>query len=314
MSSSFSWQTGDKILYIIPTDVIPPEVSSVQKIVGTEGTVKSICRTSIAGRIPEADATFNGVVSTAVSSIYHQHDFLAEISRILKPGGTLVLREPLLVEKLPEATVLRTESDLGSALLLAGFIDAKFRKTQADSVATFGTVQARVATFEIVGWKPNWELGAKATLSFAVKKPQTASVWKLSSEDTVEADISVKKPSTGGATSNVWKISDDGDDLDEQVDENALLNDEDLILPSSKKDDCEVGKGGKKKACKNCTCGRAEEEEQEKAQALPQTVPKELPKSSCGSCYLGDAFRCSTCPYMGLPPFKLDGDKVKLDV
>lgn len=61
----------------------------------------------------------------------------------------------------------------------------------------------------------------------------------------------------------------------------------------------------KSRACANCTCGRKPREEAA-AEPLPSTT------SGCGNCALGDAFRCASCPYTGLPPFGAD-EVVRLD-
>lgn len=50
----------------------------------------------------------------------------------------------------------------------------------------------------------------------------------------------------------------------------------------SKQDDCEVGAGGARKACKNCSCGRAEAEAKgEKVQLTKEMLDN--PQSSCGN-------------------------------
>uniref|UniRef100_A0A0A0LCG8 Anamorsin C-terminal domain-containing protein n=1 Tax=Cucumis sativus TaxID=3659 RepID=A0A0A0LCG8_CUCSA len=98
------------------------------------------------------------------------------------------------------------------------------------------------------------------------------------------------------------------DDDSDLIDEDSLLTEEDLKKPQLPVGDCEVS--STRKACKNCTCGRAEAEEKVEKLGLTSDL-LENPQSACGNCGLGDAFRCSMCPYKGLPAFKL-GEKVSL--
>merc|ERR1712071_146039 len=134
--------------------------------------------------------------------------------------------------------------------------------------------QEKEVLLQFSAQKPNFEVGASSQLSFG----KTA-VWSL-------------------ANSLV-------DDQVELINEDDLLDDDDLLKPSS--ESLRVcGTTGKRKACKDCSCGLAEELSGGKEVATATTG-----KSSCGSCYLGDAFRCASCPYLGMPAFK-PGEKVQL--
>ncbi|XP_023946533.1 anamorsin homolog [Bicyclus anynana] len=129
--------------------------------------------------------------------------------------------------------------------------------------------------------KPKFEVGAKVFLKLNNKsKP---AVWKL--EDTVE---------------DAWAANTNDDEI---IDSDVLLDEDDLKKPDQQSLRV-CATTGKRKACADCSCGLAEELRGE---------TKETPKSSCGSCYLGDAFRCATCPYLGMPAFK-PGEKVMLDL
>jgi hypothetical protein len=102
-----------------------------------------------------------------------------------------------------------------------------------------------------------------------------------------------------------------------QVDEDALLKND--VVEAKLESDC----SDKPRACKNCSCGRAEMEDAVDSEDLAKIISTGQVKSECGSCYLGDAFRCATCPYkgilekiknsIGLPAFQ-PGDKLKLDL
>jgi len=107
------------------------------------------------------------------------------------------------------------------------------------------------------------------------------------------------------------------------IDAESLLTSEDRARPIPTCEPINAAAPRQKKACKGCSCGLAELEEEERktakvvlldgsqnggAREVDQAEKERLiqaakatPKatSSCGSCFLGDAFRCASCPYLG---------------
>ncbi|KAG5980963.1 hypothetical protein E4U55_003444 [Claviceps digitariae] len=123
-------------------------------------------------------------------------------------------------------------------------------------------------------------------------------------------------------------LDDGGDDKDDElIDEDQLLDEEDLKRRPQAPTDCQPQK--RRRPCKDCTCGLAAqfeaEEKERRAQAdaglqaikLDSNDLNELDftvkgkTGSCNNCSLGDAFRCSTCPFIGLPAFK-PGEEVRI--
>lgn len=135
--------------------------------------------------------------------------------------------------------------------------------------------------------KPSW--GTGEAVAIKLPKKSTAAAWKMGTDDLAEDDL---------------------------VDEDELLNDNlEITVGAGCGIDPETGKPiGKKKACKNCSCGLKEiEQEEAKTGKTYDRVEVAAPtNSACGSCYKGDAFRCASCPFLGKPAFEPTDDNKRV--
>lgn len=215
-------------------------------------------------------SSYDTIISIFKQSCPNHKTFFDKCLRALKPSGTLINYESF--EQLENVHSVYEERVL--SLKLTGFkvkvhenVDTSQLKNLLLSV--YNDID-KVA--EVIAEKPSFEIGSSVKLNFGKEK-----------------------------SSNVWKLDDSIDE--ELINEDELLDENDIIkVNTSSLRVCSTT--GKRKACKDCSCGLAEE-------LSGKTVQEGTVKSSCGNCYLGDAFRCASCPYLGMPAFK-PGEKVVL--
>lgn len=284
-------QRNNKVLFIWSNGSSPESlqmcVEQLRTIVDSNGHVQpeNLERLALSNH---DESSFDIVLCGLSGFAYHNNEDLELLLKILKPEGSIILREATTQE--PSSTNVRSPQKLKACLTLTGFNDVSEPKEislcdeeKMQLINKFPNTNVKV--MEVVGRKPNYEIGSMSQLKLSWlqetddTKADVAAIWSLSASDVVDDDI-------------------------ELIDTNELLDEEDLVKPDPKSLRV-CGTTGKRKACKNCSCGLAEE-------LNGGPVATKDAKSACGSCYLGDAFRCASCPYLGMPAFK-PGEKVQLN-
>lgn len=195
------------------------------------------------------------------------------------------------------------------------------------------------------------DIRTQADASVEAFRPATAAVAQMqSAPGTTNGALPLRRKAKGDTQSMQKKASLWTTQPESLMDTDAKLQEHARMMASGpKRADCTVDlsvpRTRRKRACKGCTCGLRELEEEEERGATvvqldpnevnaPGTARKEVTEtvvgedgkerhvkriqvdtrgatSSCGSCFLGDAFRCSSCPFLGMPAFE-PGQKVEI--
>lgn len=160
------------------------------------------------------------------------------------------------------------------------------------------------------------------------QKPAVSPSATVPLKSTVPRLVPLRKKADPAKKKALWALMAPADlnnsHVDDKIDPESLLTEADKTRPVPTCEPVDSRAPRRKRACKGCTCGLAELEEEERKTGKVVLLDgsqngetmvvsrsekerlldaaKKAPKatSSCGNCFLGDAFRCASCPYLGM--------------
>ncbi|SCU77707.1 LADA_0A01816g1_1 [Lachancea dasiensis] len=256
------------------------------------------------------------------SQIQFPTTLIPVLAKSLQAGGRLYgLSDSLKIDALINGLEIVDARDDYHWVKKAGFQDVVAAPVALKTKASSGASSIQGTQKMLPTFKKASSSVTKALPTF--KRADSPSVNQLA-EDLDNLDDAEEGDDSDELTAAKSKFFDDVEGLDsaESIDEEDLIDEaeQNLITVVT----CGKTKNRRRKACKDCTCGMKEQEEQmlDAARTVQDQVlgkkvefdEQELSEidftiqgkkvGGCGSCSLGDAFRCSGCPYLGLPAFK----------
>ncbi|XP_021573219.1 anamorsin isoform X3 [Carlito syrichta] len=181
-----------------PVEALKDLVDKLQVLTGNEGRV-SVENINQLLQSAHKESSFDIILSGIIpgSTTLHSAEVLAEMARILRPGGCLILKEPIETTVVNNCKV-KTASKLCSALTLSGLVEVKELQRVSLSPEEVQFVQEHLGyksdnllSVQITGKKPNFEVGSSSQLKLSIAKKSSSSV----------------KPAVDPAAAKLWTLS-----------------------------------------------------------------------------------------------------------
>jgi len=194
-------------------------------------------------------------------TVEHTLDLLATLVELSKPGAEVIINQVVSdnsTNSTSPNTIFNDISDINKNLKLAGLTNIETATqipttddTDKDIIEKFKLSENQnFKVFQIKCKTPNFESGSSQLLSFAKKIQEKKKQFSDNIPNSSNASAAEKNA--------IWSLDNLDDEEVDLIDPDTLIDDEDMKKPDAASLRV-CGTTGKRKACKDCSCGLAEE-------------------------------------------------------